>query len=332
MLASVIIPAYNSASTIGECVDALKAQDFSKKEFEIIVVDDGSTDGTAGVAEKAGAKVFAQQNAGPARARNLGAKNAKGRILLFTDADCIARKNWLSQMLRPFEDREVVGMQGAYKTMQQSLVARFAQLEIEERYERMAQHADRLDWIGSYSAAYRREDFFAAGGFDESFPKASGEDPELSYKLAKMGKKLVFNPKAIVYHTHPDTIFKYFKTKFYRAYYRISLYSKHADKIVNDSYTPSSIKLQIIGGYFGTLMVGLVPALYFLGRPDIAELALAVNLILLIATCATILKSFHFTAGKDLKVGLFSLFMIQVRTFAFMLGLPAGLIRKVVGK
>ncbi len=331
--ASVIIPAYNSEGTIGECVTALKNQKgVAKNSYEIIVVDDGSADGTAQAAQKAGSKVFSQQNAGPAKARNLGAKKAKGKILLFTDADCIAEPNWLSQMLRPFENKEVAGVQGAYRTRQNSLVARFVQLEIEERYERMMRHAQELDWIGSYSAAYRKEDFLGAGGFDESFPKASGEDPALSYKFAKMGKKLVFNPEAIVCHTHPDTIWKYFKTKFYRAFYRINLYSKHTDKIVSDSYTPKSIKLQILGGYFGTLLVALVPALYFIGMPKIAALLLAINLLIFIATSITILKSFYFAAGKDLLVGIFLLLMIQVRTAAFMLGLPAGLAAKVVKK
>ncbi|VVB99082.1 Glycosyltransferase AglE [uncultured archaeon] len=333
MLASVIVPAYNSEKAITECIKAIRSQELSdgKIDFEIIAVDDGSTDGTAAAAEKAGAKVLRQQNAGPAKARNLGARNAKGVTLLFTDADCVPEKNWLREMLKPFADRDVVGVQGAYATRQRSLVARFVQLEIEERYERMQKHAQSLDWIGSYSAAYRAKDFFGAGGFDESFPKASGEDPELSYKLAKKGKKLVFNPSAVVYHTHPDTIWKYFRTKFYRAFYRIPLYSKHTDKIISDSYTTKSVKVQILAGYFGTAAMLMVPVLYLSGHAWVAGTVLSINTLLFIAGSATILKSAYFMSGKDLPVAAFSILMINVRTLAFMLGLPAGFIRHAKG-
>src|SRR3989344_5737696 len=102
--ASVIIPAFNSAATIKACIDALRSQDFPAGA-EIIVADDGSADDTAAIAKKAGAKVVSQGNAGPAKARNLGAKNANGEILLFTDADCVPQKNWLSEMMRPFADK-----------------------------------------------------------------------------------------------------------------------------------------------------------------------------------------------------------------------------------
>ena len=139
--ASVIVPAYNSAQTIIGCINALKAQDYGGK-FEIIVVDDGSKDSTTQIAKKSGAKVFSQPNAGPAKARNLGAENAKGEILLFTDADCVPEKNWLQEMLQPFAEKKVSGVQGAYKTRQKSLAARFAQIEIEERYERMKRFSE----------------------------------------------------------------------------------------------------------------------------------------------------------------------------------------------
>lgn len=328
MDASIIIPAYNSERTIAYAITALKKQDFGGT-FEIIAVDDGSKDGTAQVAANAGAIVVRRKNAGPATARNLGAKKSRGKILLFTDSDCSPEKNWLTQMLAPFKNKEVVGVQGAYRTKQGSLVARFVQSEIEERYERM-KSAKNLDWIGSYAAAYRRGDFFEAGGFDESFPKASGEDPELSYKLAKKGKKLVFNPNAIVYHTHPDTAGKYFWTKFYRAFYRVNLYQKHPDKMINDSYTTNSIKIQIFAGYIGTFTTVMIPVLYYLGQFYIASAILLINMIFGIAAVLTFLKSALFVAKSDWKIAIFSLFMIQVRTVAFMLGLPAGYIRQMV--
>lgn len=330
MLASVIVPAYNSEKTIGECIESLKKQEY-KEKFEIIVVDDGSKDSTAAIAKKMGAKVFVQENSGPAKARNLGAKNARGEILLFTDSDCIAEKKWLMEMLSPFNDKNVVGVQGAYKTRQTSVVARFVQLEVEERYEHMKRKAAELDWIGSYAAAYRKKDFFETGGFDESFPEASGEDPELSYRLAKSGKKLVFNPNAIVYHTHPETLEKYFWVKFQRAFYRVALYSKHKDKVISDSYTPPELKFQIAAQYASWALLAAGTLALAIGNTAMSMFLGGVSLLAFLAIPASATKFFLFAAKKDPQAGMVGVvFMIPSRTAAFCLGLVAGLVKKVV--
>src|SRR3989344_3203089 len=247
MKASVIISAYNEEKTIGKTLESLEGQGF--RDFETIVVDDGSSDRTAEIARKAGAKVITQENSGPAAARNNGAENAKSEIIVFIDADCVADEEWLGEMLKPFDDADVAGVQGAYKSRQKSLVARFTQLDIEDRYARLDRKSENLDWIGSYSAAYRKKIFLELEGFDKDFPTASGEDPELSFKVAKKGYKLIFNRDAIVYHTHETSLMKYLRTKFYRAYWRVLLYSKHTRKIVTDSYTPQELKLQIAAMY-----------------------------------------------------------------------------------
>ncbi len=257
--ASVIIPAYNAAHTIQACLAALHQQTILPAE--IIVVDDGSKDATpALVREYPRVKLITQSNQGPARARNVGAGKAVGDIIVFLDSDCVPEKNWLEEILSPFDDESIVGVQGAYRSHQKSIVARFDQLDIETRYHRMekAFAQGKLDWIGSYSAAYRRSVFAASKGFDETFPKASGEDAELSYRLASQGKKLAFNPSAIVYHTHPETLGKYLKIKFFRAYWRMRMYVKFPQKMVADSYTPQSLKAGIIAGPLVGVVTGLL--------------------------------------------------------------------------
>ena len=88
-LYSVIVPAYQAAATIGQCLDALNAQTVARAQYEIIVVDDGSTDDTALVAEQAGADhVLRCPHRGPAAARNAGIDAARGHVILLTDADC----------------------------------------------------------------------------------------------------------------------------------------------------------------------------------------------------------------------------------------------------
>lgn len=324
MKASIIIPAYNNEKTIQECLKACKGQ--TLKPFEIIVIDDGSTDRTMELAKSENVKVFSQKNSGPAKARNLGAKKSSGDILIFTDSDCVPEKNWLQEMVAPFKNKEVIGVQGAYKSRQKSIVAKFAQMEIEERYERMKKSKE-IDWIGSYSAGYRKKDFLDVNGFDESFPKASGEDPELSYKLSKMGKKLVFNPKAIVYHYHPDTIFKYLKVKFERAFYRVNLYSKHSDKIVKDSYTTPWIKFQIVAGYAGfVLFLASIP-LISSGQLALGAGALGLSTIIGSLGLLSTLQFTKYALKKDLGVAIASLIIIPLRTIAFQLGLIFGTIK-----
>ncbi|MBT4191965.1 MAG: glycosyltransferase family 2 protein, partial [Candidatus Diapherotrites archaeon] len=103
MDASVIIPTYNAEKIIKPVINALLSQQ-TKKTFEIIVVDDGSSDETAQEVKKIKSKKLVylhQKNTGPAKARNAGAKCAKGKIILFIDSDCVAEKAWLTEMLKP---------------------------------------------------------------------------------------------------------------------------------------------------------------------------------------------------------------------------------------
>lgn len=316
MKASVVIPAYNSEKTIGSCLESVLSQKV-EGGFEVIVVNDGSGDRTAEVVKRFPVKLISQKNQGPAAARNNGVRNAKGEIVAFIDADCTASGNWLSELLKPFDEKDVVGVQGAYKTKQREFMARFAQLEIDERYERMRK-AKNLDWVGSYSAAYRREIFSGGACYDESFPTASGEDPELSFRLAERGCRLVFQPGAVVYHRHPETLLKYLRSKFYRAYWRVSLYGKHKGKIIRDSYTPQVLKLQIALFYlfFATLVGGFFcPPLFF------------ASVFIWGVGLATTLHFSIFVLERDLPVALAAPFIIMFRSAVFGAGLMAGAIK-----
>lgn len=314
MNSSVIIPCHDAEKTIAAAIEALLAQ--TKKPDEIIIVDDGSTDSTRSTVESFGKRVkyIHQKKRGPAAARNLGARTAHFEIILFTDADCIPEKNWVKEMVGPFADKKVSGVQGAYKTKQKGLIPRFAQIEIEERYERMKK-AKELDWIGSYSAAVRRKEFLELKGYDESFPVASGEDPEFSFRLVKKGGKLVFNPNAIVYHKHPTSLGKYLRTKFFRAFYRPKMYSKHKEKAISDSYTPQVLKLQIIIAgltilsVFASLWAGFFAATFF-------------ALVFLISN----IPFFAFSWRKDKKVAAVSPLIIFLRSIVFGIGLVLGAI------
>ncbi|MFH1836081.1 MAG: glycosyltransferase, partial [Methanobacteriota archaeon] len=191
-------------------------------------------------------RVFARPHRGPAAARNFGGKQAKGDVIVFIDSDCVAGKNWLSEMLAPFKDGDVVGVQGAYETLnKENIVARYVGYEIAFRQEGMARHYS-VDFVGSFSAAYRRKIFLDSGGFDEAYTEANAEDTELSFRLRSMGFKLAINPNAIVAHRHPKTLSSYLRQQFTRGFWRVPLYLRHKSKVLGDSYTGSGLTVQAI--------------------------------------------------------------------------------------
>ncbi len=256
---SVVVPAYQSEGVVGECLAALRAQTVAAGDFEVIVVDDGSRDATAARAAEGGARVLRQANAGPASARNAGARAAEGDVVLFTDADCRPEPGWLDAMTRPFARTEVSAVQGRYVGSQREIAARWSQLEFDERYERIPDGAP-IDFIFTYSAAYRRSVFLALGGFDEGFPAPNGEDMDLAFRLQAGGHRFVFARSAHVKHVHPTTWVWYFRQKFTRAYWRQRVYARFPSKAVSDAYTPKSMKIQIALGLLLPPVLGLALA------------------------------------------------------------------------
>lgn len=236
------MPAWNAADDLARHLPVVMAE--LPPDAELLVVDDGSTDGTGAVVTRAGAQLLSQPNQGPAAARNRGAREARGEILVFLDADCRPARGWLAALLAPFDGPGVDAVKGAYLTEQRSRVARLAQIEFEERYRLLLRH-ERTDFVDSFSMAIRRDVFLASGGFDPSFRMADNEDVDLSYRLAARGYGIVFAPQARVVHRHPDTLGRYFRLKLSRGYHRTVVYERYPGKAWRDSYTPLSLKLQV---------------------------------------------------------------------------------------
>jgi len=313
---SIVIPTYNGASRIGNCLDALLNQT-EGRDAEILVVDDGSSDHTSEVvARYLTVRLISQLNAGPAAARNRGAKEATGEILLFTDDDCVPTEGWLHAMLEPFADPEVVGAKGVYRTHQRQLAARFVQIEYEDRYRIMAAFPV-IDFIDTYSAAFRRERFLEMGGYDTSFPVACAEDIELSYRMSARGWKMKFVPTAVVYHTHPDTFWKYLRKKYKFAFWRVLAVRKNPSKGVKDSHTPQLMKLQLL--FAPALLIAAVIDLIV--RPSApASAVMAAGFLL--STLPFALRALW----TDVVIGVLSPVLLAARACAQFLGVGGGLI------
>lgn len=285
--------------------------------MEVIVVDDGSTDDTAARAGKYPVRILRKSNGGPASARNLGVREAHGDVILFIDSDCVPQPTWLKSMTEPFGNGEISGVKGIYTTRQKSLVARFVQLEFEERYMMLAGNSC-IDFVDSYSAAFRKDDFLSVGGFDESFPKADNEDVDLSYKLARSGCKMVFRPEGVVEHLqHPDSLLKYIRVKFSRGFWRTAVYKRHPAKAVKDSYTPQTLKLQILAA--AALWVGmLIGAVWNQWLP-----AAVIAVCFLLLTVKFMVKVFRYDPAATIIAPLMHL----LRANCFLVGVTAGFFR-----
>lgn len=311
---TVIIPVYNDETGIGRCVAACLRQSYPRDQYEVLVVDDGSTDCTGDVAAAAGARVIRQDNAGPAAARNAGAAHARGELLVFTDADCTPQPDWLERLTAPFARPEIVGAKGRYCSEQTALVARLVQTEYEEKYDRMAQYAT-IDFIDTYSAVYRREVFLANGGFDPAFPVPSAEDQELSFRLAEQGYVMVFVPSAVVAHRHTDRWQAYVRRKARYGYWQILNRWRHPQTVLRDSHTPQTQKLQIV------LITLLPPALLAaLAAPALSLLPLAV-VAAFVASAAPFVRR---AAVKGPAMGAAALPFLVTRAAALATGMIAG--------
>lgn len=263
-----------------------------------------------------GLRLINQTNAGPAAARNRGVLEARGTLVLFTDDDCVPTPDWLDAMLQPFNDPEVVGAKGAYRTRQESLVARFVQIEYEDRY-RLMKGLGTIDFVDTYSAAFRRDRFLETSGYDTSFTTACAEDIELSYRMSARGWKMKFAPAAIVYHAHPDTLLRYLKKKYKFAFWRMLAIRKNPSKAVKDSHTPQLMKLQLL----------LAPTLLLAAAFDVAvRPAVPVSFAILAAFLVSTLLFSLRAIRKDPIVGLLSPCLLAGRACAQFLGVVAGVI------
>ena len=154
---------------------------------------------------------------------------------------------WLDAMLEPFQDPEVIGVKGVYRTRQTSVVGRFVQIEYEDRYRLMAGVNPSIDFIDTYSAAFRRDRFLAMNGYDTSFPVACAEDIELSYRMSARGWKMKFAPSGDrIPHASRYTLARYLKKKYKFAFWRVLAVRKNPLKAVKDSHTPQLMKLQLL--------------------------------------------------------------------------------------
>ncbi len=208
---SVIVPVYNGEKTIERCLCSLANQRYPKKRYEVIIVDNNSTDDTKKIIEKYPAKYLCEKKRGSYAARNKGIRYAKGRILAFTDADCMAHVNWIADAVREFSDKKtgcVAGRIGAGQ--RNSHIERYI-----AKKKLLIQKKEPcglpLPYAKTANAFYRKEVFDKIGLFEEWI---SGGDADLCWRMQKKTEYGLKFSRALVIHKHRTSTAGLFKQCF----------------------------------------------------------------------------------------------------------------------
>ena len=197
---SIIIPVYNGARFLKQCLAAVKKSSYSC--YEIIVVDDGSTDESADMACQEGALVFQlPRRSGPAAARNFGAKKAKGDILLFIDSDVLIKTKTVARVVKDFQKHpDIAAVFGSYddNPAQKNFISQYKNLVHHFVHQHSKAEAVTF-WAGC--GAIRKDIFHDLGGFaQKKYPSPCIEDIELGYRLRKMGYQILLDKDLQVKH------------------------------------------------------------------------------------------------------------------------------------
>ena len=224
---SIVIPVRNGERTVEPCLEALLSLDY-EGELEIKVVDNGSTDSTVARVASLGVPLVHEPSQGRGIARNTGIRKTKGEIVAFIDSDCIAEPSWLTELVRPYDDPDVVGVGGEihaatpFTGVQKYLERR------ESCWQQYCVQGGRRKLSGfliTANASYRRWVLDLVGGFDPHFVTA--EDVDLGHRVRNTGYKLAYAGGAIVHHHLRETTRELFWQRYSYGYGRVLMRRRH---------------------------------------------------------------------------------------------------------
>lgn len=209
MLVSIVIPTYNSLPKLKLALRSVEQIDFPLDSFEVLVVDDGSTDQTteflADYAESTNLNFsfFCQPNRGPAAARNLAIKNAKGDYVLSIDSDCYVHSNIIKEYLKHFPCEGLAGVGGTVLPEKSNYVSKY--LEFRGTWS-PGFDKDGVKYLITANAFLCKKAILDVGGFDEEYRYPGGEEVELCYRLRMKKYFFLFDKDATVVHAHRTTL------------------------------------------------------------------------------------------------------------------------------
>ena len=344
---SVIVPVLNREKFIGKCIESLLELDYPS--YEIIVIDNKSTDRTMEIISKYPIKVFENEQRGSYVTRNKGVDNAKGDIIAFTDSDCVVDKNWLKNLVRNYTDDKIGGVCGEILSYPpKSIIEKFSDIIGINRVDLINQivpkrkvelKRDSNIFLSAVfvtaNCSFRREVFFELEKFDTEY--ISGGDVGFGWKVLKAGYKLIYDPEAVVWHKHRETtkaLIKIFYKYGYdqplllkkqsegRSYFKIKTYLFEKYEFGMNLPTLALINIDLMTLIIFTLI--LIPI-----SPVFAYLSLFIFFSILLGTLRETVQAIKKT--KELRwLILFPLLHI-IRNYAFIYGrIRGGIARGVL--
>lgn len=257
--ASSIIIFYNNFYNLEKCLDSLIRQKYNKKtiDLELIIVNSGSENIFDKISKQYHNKIkiilkppiFSNLSyLSPSIARNIGAQKAKGKILLFSDADCILPVNWINDMIKPFQNKEITCIIGNRKPDigkgLGTFIRKYDFILYSNKFTLTKKILFNLKSLKSNNLfislsgnnfAIRKTIWFKLGGMKEIFKNPAGEDLMLETELIKNGYSILFNPRTKIIHNHPISIIGIIKKAFQRGKGNYLL-SKYSDNFISWKY------------------------------------------------------------------------------------------------
>ncbi len=273
---SVIVPAYNAAATLGACLDSLAHLNYP--DYETIVADDGSTDATAQIAERNGARTLRLEHRGLGAARNAALEAASGRYAAFIDADARADRDWLYHLVETIARRETAAAGGPNfpPPPASGLAAALCVAPGQPREVRAGD--DTLAQLCGCNMIIDRDAARELGGFDPMFT-AAGDDVDFSWRLCERDSTIACAPGAVVIHERRPTIGAYLQQQ--RGYGRGEelLFRKYPTRAGGDTVYGGGSWLGSLRGsariYYGAFGRGLFQTVYpGADSPPLLQLAL----------------------------------------------------------
>ncbi len=201
---SVVVPAFNAEKTLRGCLNALVSQEFPKEQYEVIVVDNGSTDGTWAIIQSYGSAVLGIRETrvhNSYAARNAGVRASQGELIAFTDADCVPDVRWLSLLIENFDEPVFGGVAGEILPFSTETPAEKFAAQTGMLSQRKTQNHPYRPYAVTANVAYRRKVFEQIGLFNNSLE--SGGDADFCWRMQEETKWVLwFNDIAIVLHQH----------------------------------------------------------------------------------------------------------------------------------
>lgn len=221
---SIIIPVKNDAQGLDACLSSIKLAATDNIDYEVLVADNGSTDNTVKVATEHGAFVIMAPDVTVSTLRNLAAKQAKGEVLAFIDADCSVCPNWFESIQRHLDNSAVVCFGSPPTIPDNATWIQSCWYQVRRKLSPSHQAFD-IEWLESMNLFVRRDAFQAVEGFDESM--ITCEDYDLCTRLKEQGTILCDNRIVAIHHGEADTVQRFYKKERWRGSSNLQSLRKH---------------------------------------------------------------------------------------------------------